>query len=97
LAVLRRNTDLAGLLIEKGSNVNARDDLQETPLHLAALHGDIDIARLLIDNGADLSAEDQWLKTPSDIAAEHGYTEFIATLQDAVKRLPDHADGVEEC
>ena len=48
---------MAALLLEKGANMNARDDLQLTPLHYAALSGQKGIAEQLIAKGADVKAE----------------------------------------
>lgn len=42
-------------LLEAGANVNVRDDLGLTPLHLAST---VHIAQLLVDNGADINAKD---------------------------------------
>ncbi len=45
-------------------NLEARDELGRTPLHIAAMFGVDDMVALLIDRGADVNARDQWGTTP---------------------------------
>ena len=49
---------VARLLLEQGSDVNARRKDGSTALHLASRHGMLEVARLLIEHGADISAKD---------------------------------------
>ena len=51
-------------MIEKGVNVDARADSDQTPLHIAAEENSADVARLLIQKGADLEAKTKDGKTP---------------------------------
>ena len=51
------------LLIDRGADVNAKDNFQQTPLYTAAIFGNIDTAKLLIDRGADVNSRDQFQKT----------------------------------
>jgi ankyrin repeat protein len=53
-------------LIEKGADVNSRDDKGRTPLMLAAVENKSDAARLLLEKGADMSA-----RTLKGMAALH--------------------------
>ena len=46
-------------LLERGANVNARDNSQETPLHHAAYWGKTEVAALLIQKGAKVNARDE--------------------------------------
>ncbi len=48
--------ELAKLFIENGSDVNAKDNANLTPLHWAAMGGMTDIVILLIERGADVNA-----------------------------------------
>lgn len=45
-------------------NIEARDALGRTPLHIAALFGLEDMVELLLDRGADVNSRDQWGVTP---------------------------------
>jgi ankyrin repeat protein len=49
---------LVRLLLENGSNINARSDSRSTALH-GALNDQTDVVELLIENGADIDAEDK--------------------------------------
>lgn len=51
------NVEAAKALIERGANVNARDDGQ-TPLIRAAQRGHIEVAKVLLEHGADVNARD---------------------------------------
>jgi len=40
---------LASILCEKGADIEARDNFEQTPLHIAALAGSVDVVLLLLD------------------------------------------------
>jgi ankyrin repeat protein len=59
--------DVARLLIEKGAEVDARDEDGGTPLHTAAEEGSLDVARLLIEHGANTDGIDlSWMDDQED-------------------------------
>ena len=60
------NSDkIVRLLIQKGADVNVRDQYGDTPLHQALWGADFDkIAWLLIQQGANVNARDKEGKTP---------------------------------
>jgi ankyrin repeat protein len=47
-------------LIQFNANLNARDALDRTPLHIANIIGSNEVARVLLQNGADPSARDMF-------------------------------------
>ena len=52
------------LLINRGAEVDARDEGGWTPLHYAAVHDSIDVAQLLTEKGAEVDARDKYGDTP---------------------------------
>jgi len=77
-----RNHSMMKLLLERGANPNAKQQLDYTPLHTAAGRGDMEMARLLLAHGAERNAKGSDGKTPADVAREHGeatFAEWIAS------------------
>lgn len=64
---------MARLLIERGAQVDARDEDEDTPLHMVAWKNSVDVAKLLIEYGADLNAKDESGRTPADTASTENY------------------------
>lgn len=62
------NVEMTGILLDRGFDVNARDNWGETPLHNAISRDYLDIAKMLIEKGADINAvstvKDTTGKTP---------------------------------
>ena len=79
-AVLLNDPILIKALIEGGADVNARDKLGTTPLHVAGMNGYREIASLLIEQGADVNAGDVRELTPVHAAAWTGYRDTVALL-----------------
>lgn len=63
-------------LLDRGAEVDARDEDGQTSLHWAAWYGEyhIDIARLLLDKGADPNAAADDGRTPLHLAVVNGNT-----------------------
>lgn len=65
LASKSRNLKLIRMLIQEGGDVNAQDEVGDTPLHWAMARRDnYDVVRLLIQSGADLASRATDWKTP---------------------------------
>ena len=72
--------DVIEMLIDRGADVNARAELDLTPLHLAAARGNMPITRRLIELKVDPAARMTDGKRPADYAAERGHPEVAALL-----------------
>ncbi len=72
--------EMTKLLLEKGANVNARDDDGLTALHLASGDGCLRIARLLLEKGANANARDNEGNTALYYASSENLLEFYRPL-----------------
>lgn len=69
------------LLLERGADVHARQQLDYTALHGAASRGDIEMAKLLLAHGADRDAKGSDGMTPAAIARKYGKAEFADWIE----------------
>ena len=58
IAVIKRNTEMARFLLEKGASPNTGDINGVTPLGYSALTGQIDLLQAMIAKGGDINAKD---------------------------------------
>ncbi len=79
-AAAGRHGDVAGLLIDAGAEVNAKQSHGWTPLHSAAANGDGELVERLIAAGADPAATNDDGKTAADVAAAGGHERIAARL-----------------
>jgi ankyrin repeat protein len=74
--------DVAKLLLARKADVNAKNTMGETPLHItAAEFGYKDIAELLLAHGADVNCKNNWGKTPLQVASQRGYKDIVELLR----------------
>ena len=72
--------------LQKGADIETRDDHDRTPLLLAASYDHVDVARVLIANGADPNALDDRHDTPWLVT---GVTGSVAMLEVLLPAKPD--------
>jgi ankyrin repeat protein len=72
--------DTMRLLLERGADPNARQQLDYTPLHGAAARGDEESAKLLLAHGARRDPKATDGMTPADVARKYGKVEFAEWL-----------------
>lgn len=99
-AALNNDGDGVILLVSRGADVNAVDDmLGQTALHLCAIGDNVQAATALIQKGANVDARDSRGKTPLHEAAAAGAVEVIKLPlsseaeiqnQDGVGKTPLH-------
>ena len=60
----QRYRETAKLLVAHGADVNASDDIESTPLYIAAVFCNREVAEVLLANGADITATCHHGETP---------------------------------
>jgi ankyrin repeat protein len=72
------------MLINKGADVNARNNFDETPLHYCRWEPHPNVVQLLVDAGADINAKDNSEETPLHALAQgYGSASAVKILVDA--------------
>ena len=95
-------TEIAKLLIEKGSEVNAKGgvDMDMTPLIYAASQDRVDMVKLLLENGANVNVKTKYGWTPLFFAASRGKVDiaklFIDKGADVNVKLPTGETALSE-
>ncbi len=82
LACFFSAASLAGALISRGANVNARsrNPMQNAPLHAAAARRNRDAVRALLEGGADINARQHGGWTALHAASQNGDVEMVRLL-----------------
>ena len=89
-AAYKGDIDAVNTLIANGANVNEKNDIGRTALHLdAALHGHVDTVNTLIANGANINEKDNDGKTAYDRAKTDEIKEILRNAMANVNTLND--------
>jgi len=62
--LFHRQTAIAELLVERGVDINARDQAGNTALHTACRHKRADMVKFLLSMGANLNVQNDQGETP---------------------------------
>lgn len=84
LAAKGDNDEMITLLIESGANIETKNDLQQTALHIAASHGSLNALKRLLHHGANSNAIDLDKETPLDLAECKDKISIIKYLKEAL-------------
>lgn len=95
LAVEAGNREVVTLLLDKGVDINAKDNGGLTALIMAASEGHSEIIALLLKRGADINAEDKWGRIALMLASKKGHKEVVALLLDNGANLNARTDNGE--
>jgi uncharacterized protein len=76
------------LLLERGADPNARQQMGFTPFHSAASRGDVEMAKLLMEFRADPHARTDDGKNAVDIAEKHGQPAFAKWFRETIGNAP---------
>lgn len=74
------SSDIFKRVVSTSKQVNSRNNLGETALHMAAYGGYLQLVKMLVDNGADVNIENRKGESPLHKTATYGWTEVAAYL-----------------
>jgi len=72
--------EAAKLLIDAGADVNAMDNIQDSPFLYAGAEGKLEILKMTVQAGADLDSTNRYGGTALVPAAHHGHVDVVAYL-----------------
>jgi ankyrin repeat protein len=85
----KASSEILGLLLDAGADIEARDSDSLTPLMMAAVAGNAGLLALLVGNGAAIDATDRCGVPAAEQAAIYGHAEAVAVLTGAgARRVP---------
>ena len=94
LATYNEDTEIAKLLISAGANVNAQDEMLNSPFLYAGASGFVPILKLCLDNGADFNVFNRYGGTALIPAAERRHQEIVEILLEIPNFPKDHINNL---
>ena len=73
-------TGVVRMVLRRKADVNAKGDMQWTPLHFASCHGHLEIVKLLVERKANVNAQVRDHGTPMHLATRRGHIEIVRVL-----------------
>ena len=83
----------ARILIESGADVNAMDNISDSPYLYAGAEGRLEILRMTLGHGADLASVNRYGGTALIPAAHHGHVETVRELLQTATDI-DHINNL---
>ena len=80
IASFYNNYDIVELLLNRGADINAINNIKETPLFIACKNGYKNIVELLLNRGADTNIKNYHGDTALMVACLHGNEEIVEIL-----------------
>ena len=79
-AALSDNMNIVEILLDRGIDINSKDNNDNTALHLAAIKGNINIVEILLDRGIDINSKGNDGRTALHWAASNGNMNIVEIL-----------------
>ncbi len=79
--------EILKILIQKGSDIHAKDIKGRIALHFASINNNLEIIKILIDQGARINAKDIHQQTPLDLARSYEAKKMIRDAGGKSKKL----------
>jgi len=79
-AVERKNFTEIQRLLDLGTDIDIRNEYEDTPLMFAAGTGRLEAVKFLLDHGADVNARNDWEHKPLLLAANNGHVKVVRLL-----------------
>jgi len=93
-AVVNKDTkSLVKILSKDNSDIDNKDFLGHTALHLACMNNDLDSACILINHGADVNMTDAFNRAPIHSVCSSGFKECLRILLESPKILLELSDS----
>ncbi|KYQ81620.1 hypothetical protein AWW72_18620, partial [Acinetobacter sp. NRRL B-65365] len=93
IATRANNIQAAQALIQAGADVNAKDNIQDSPYLYAGARGHLEILKMTLQHGADLKSTNRYGGTALIPACERGHVETVKTLIAAGVKI-DHVNNL---
>jgi ankyrin repeat protein len=86
VAAYNGHLEVVKLLLEKGADIEHKDNDGRTPLCVAAYNGHLEVVRLLLEKGADIEHKDNDGRIPFSLASRDIIEDCIDIMNSEVIR-----------